>query len=409
MIKNIDVIFWVEHKDRELECYKVIAQKLKNKYGLTSLIISNFFHSHYLWLYKAKVYIFNNLNNNIGWPDGFIWSTYRDSVVYISHRWEQNLFPINFEFKAPYNEFEKQKVKLFAWDEYFKEYLINYGVSANNISIVGNIASDILYKLQNNSYNLRYKLSKEFSLNITKQWLFLPMNFNWAFMDETTIINKIKNGYNEKVAHEYNEYSKKCLKEFIIFIEKVNKQHNFEIILRPHPSITPKNYINTFNNILGYIPSNILINKSYSVREWIIASDVIGSNWSTSVWDAYQIGKKSFYFSPYERPNWLNTYWLDSVDNIQNIKEFNEFHNQDRIANSDYLDTSMNSIDKFAYEIYSILPNNYPKIKLINIFYIKYLFKYYIKNTLCKYFRCKFIQEWQTYDWFDAIKIRKIK
>ena len=403
MFKKVDVIFWVEHKDRELDSYKEVAKILKEKYNLTSLIISNFFHSYLLWIYKPKLIIWNNLTDNKGWPDGFIWNLYKDDLVYISHRWEQLLSPINFKFKAPKNNFEKKKVKLFAWNEDFKNYLISYGVKKENIFVVGNIANNILFNMKNKKNEFREKLSNEFNLDKEKKWLFLPMNYNWAFFTDEMVKSRIKRGYDKKIAREYREYAKKCLREFVFFIDELSKK-DFEIILRPHPSITEDDYKKVFKDILGYIP-NILINKSYSIREWIIASDIIGSSWSTSVWDAYQIGKKAFYFTPYKRSTWLDTFWMKEVSNIKNIKEFEEFEKKEiKNLNKNSIDTY--ALENFAKIINNLIPKDYPKVKEIEFKYIKNFFKYFIKDKLCKYFNCLKIPKWQHYDYFKWKEIK---
>ena len=403
MFKKVDVIFWVEHKDRELESYKEVAKILKEKYNLNSLIISNFFHSYYLWIYKPKLVIWNNLTDNKGWPDGFIWNLYKDQITYVSHRWEQLLSPINYKFKAPRNNFEKEKVKLFVWNDEFKDYLVSYGVNKNNIFIIGNIANSILFDMRDKKEYFRDILSKKFNLDKNKKWLFLPMNYNWAFFVDEMIYRRINSGYDENIAWEYREYAKKSLKEFILFINELTKKYNYEIIVRPHPSITEDDYLRVFDDILGFLPKGVILNKSYSIREWIIASDIIGSSWSTSVWDAYQIGKKVFYFTPFQRPKWLDTFWMNKVPNIKNIKEFEEFENS-KMNVSDNMLLDITALENFSHVINEIIPKEYPNINKIELKHIKNFFKYWLKNKLCKYFKCFGIPKWQHYDWFDMIK-----
>ena len=402
MFKKIDVIFWVEHKDRELDSYKEVAKILKEKYNLNSLIISNFFHSYLLWIYRPKLVVWNNLTNNKGWPDGFIWNLYKDDLVYISHRWEQLLSPINFKFKAPKNYFEKEKVKLLVWNENFKNYLISYGVKEENIFVVGNIANNILFNMKDKKTEFRKLFAKEFNIDKNKKWIFLPMNYNWAFFSDDMVKGRIQGGYDKKIAWEYQKYAKQCLKEFIFFVNKLSKK-DYEIILRPHPSITEDDYKKAFNDVLGFLPKNILLNKDYSIREWIIASDIIGSSWSTSVWDAYQIGKKSFYFTPFKRPEWLDTFWMQKVPNIKNIEEFEEFE-REIIENKKFNSLDTNALNNFSKTINNLIPKNYPKIHKIEYKYIKNFFKYWLKNKLCKYFNCFKVPKWQHYDWFEYIE-----
>ena len=103
---------------------------------------------------------------------GYIWDTYGNQVKYISHRWEQLVFPYKFKLVAPKNYFEKNEVIFFAWDEEFKKYLVNNGVRKENIKVVGNIANNILFDLQNNQNDLKNRLSSDFSINKNKEWLF---------------------------------------------------------------------------------------------------------------------------------------------------------------------------------------------------------------------------------------------
>ena len=321
-MKEVDVIFFIEHKDRELESIKLIANKLREK-GKKSLILSVYFHVHYLYLYKAKVFVFPYLINKNDWPVSLIYKMYGDSVEYVNMNWEQLISKVNEEYKKPQDNFVKNKVKHIAWDEHFKEYLLKYGVEKNNIIVTGNPANEILYNLLDKKSELREKLSQEFGLDKNKRWLFLPMNYGWAFSNDKLIQSKINKGYPKKIAWEYRKYSRKCLKNFVYFIREISKKYECEIIIRPHPSITEYDYRAVFIKEIKYIPKKVLLNKSYSIREWIIASDIIGSSWSTSVWDAYNIGKLVFLFSPYKRPEWLNVWWNNKVKNITNFSEFN--------------------------------------------------------------------------------------
>ena len=91
------------------------------------------------------------------------------------------------------------------------------------------------------------------------------------------------------------------------------------IIIRPHPSIGVESYIDLFNVRVGRVPENVRLTKCYTIREWIVASDVIGSSWSTSVWDAHLIGKPGFLFTPYSRPEWLDVWWNEDVPNFDHL------------------------------------------------------------------------------------------
>lgn len=328
MIKNVDVIIFVEHKDRELESIEKLSETLKES-GLKILVLSIHFHLHYLMFYKAKVYVFPYLINRHDWPCSLVYKMYGNSVRYLNLNWEQLLSKANIAYKKPQDEFVKNEVSHIAWNQNFKDYLILNGVRDGNVHITGNPANEILFEMTGEYDKWRQKLSMELGLNIQKKWIFFPMNYAWAFATDSKIKSKIAKGFPADVAWDYRAYSKKCLLEFIPFVNELSKNKHTEIIIRPHPTITESDYEAVFNTEIGFVPDNVLINKSYSIREWIVASDLIGSSWSTSVWDAYNIGKPAFLFNPYERPDWLHVWWNDTVCNISKVEDLDSIKKVD--------------------------------------------------------------------------------
>lgn len=127
--------------------------------------------------------------------------------------------------------------------------------------MTGNPANEVLYNLLDKQDEWKVKLSNEFTLDTSKKWLFMPMNYAWAFSSDSLINAKIKKGYPEDKAWMHREYSQKCLNKFIYFIEKLSKEYNYEVIIRPHPSITEDDYKKVFYETIGYIPKNVYLIK----------------------------------------------------------------------------------------------------------------------------------------------------
>lgn len=292
MFREVDVIFFVEHKDRELESIKLIAEKLNNM-GYSSIILSTIFHLHYLLLYKAKVFVFPYLISKNDWPVNLVYKMYKENITYINLNWEQLIAPVIQQYKKPNDSFVKSIVKHISWDDDgFKDFLIESGVEDNNIRITGNPTNFILFELnKKDNQSLKNNIAKEFLIDPKKEWLFMPMNYGWAFSSDKTIKAKILKGFPEKEAWEYRGYSQKCLNEFI---NEISEKEDIEIIIRPHPGVSIEEYNKKFKEIIGKVPKNIFILKNYTIREWIIVSDIIGSSWSTSAYDAQKINKKAF-------------------------------------------------------------------------------------------------------------------
>jgi hypothetical protein len=147
------------------------------------------------------------------------------------------------------------------------------------------------------------------------------MNYSWAFSTDEQIQAKIVKGFPDPEAWQYRAKSRENLEKFAPFISELCLSGKYEIVLRPHPSILPEQWVEAFDRILGGQPKGLKITKAHSIREWIAASDVVGSSWSTSVLDAKFCGKPAFLFLPVSMPDWLWCDWFAEVPNISSSAE----------------------------------------------------------------------------------------
>ncbi|AOW76476.1 hypothetical protein A3Q34_06150 [Colwellia sp. PAMC 20917] len=319
---NIDFLFLMEHEDREGAALYNITERLSKK-GYYCVILSTEFHSHRYGQYNPKCIVFPYSIDDKTWPVSFFRNKkWRESQL-VSLNWEQLLSNANKEFKKPKSDVIKSFFKHLAWDESFKDFLCSSGVRPTNVEVIGNPLHELLFHETLNSSDLTASLKKEFAIPHQADIYFFPMNYGWAFSSDKTIKAKIKMGYDENIAWQYRDYSKRCLNKFVKFITKaaiVNTTDYF--IIRPHPSISIEQYELIFKQLKLDIPKNILITKSYSIKEWISVAKLIGSSWSTSVWDSIKIGKIGFLFTPEPRPEWLNTFWNNKVTNLSSVEEF---------------------------------------------------------------------------------------
>ena len=84
----VDVLLFLEHKDRELEVVVEIARKLRAEYGLSVAIASTVFDRLFsLWMVRPKVVLFHS---NKSLPPIFH-TIYGDRIEYACLNWEQML------------------------------------------------------------------------------------------------------------------------------------------------------------------------------------------------------------------------------------------------------------------------------------------------------------------------------
>jgi surface carbohydrate biosynthesis protein len=403
-----DYIFLIEHEDREKLCVERICQKLKLK-GKSSCIISLEFHLFLMSKIDAKNIVIPYGFAQDQWPINYLYKM-NPNAEFFSLNWEQILTPINQEYKKPRDYFFKEIVKHIAWTDDFKSFLIKSGVNEKNISITGNVHYELLAEECLNEFSVKKQISQSYNIDVDKKWVFLPMNYAWAFISDNEIRGKIKKGYDSINAWRYKEYAKKCLSSFIVFLDLLSQKYDDHIfIVRPHPSISAEQYYEQARKKSIEFSKNVYFLKDLTIREWIVASDVVGSSWSTSVWDAVNSGKKGFLFTPYKRPDFHDLSWKKSVINFSEFSEVNFDLLTSNILSerSDSLDNASNNIANFFTN--SSHENSLKEKQIITKFNLKQLIIFrlkvlrtYIRYVLVRFFNGVFINKGLLRDYFEA-------
>lgn len=402
MLKEVDVIFLVEHKDRELDSIKLLAKKLKEE-NITSLILPVYFGLFFTLIYKAKLYVLFGIFFENHFPTGIL-KKYISNAKYMSMNWEQYLSPINIKFKKPRDSFTKEEVKHIAWDRIFYDYLVSSGVKKENISITGNIFDFLLHKYISEHKNVIYKnYSKKYNIDKYKKRIFFAMNLGWSFFGKNQIQFRLNMGYDKDILYDHITISKNYRKIMIKWILEASKKFdNYLFIIRPHPSASEKQYVDYIMKNHDSISNNILITKDETIKEWITISDKIYSNWSSTVKDALNNGKDASLIAPIKRPDWLNVIWNDEVNNIMNLHDFFEdlkTINKSNILNNKTINTIPDNITFFISEIMNI---EHANVSIIKGLFQPVIFRQIIKNILCKYCKCFGVKNTK-YDYFEKL------
>lgn len=344
----VDVLFFAEHRDRELQTICEIARILRENYGLSVAIASVTFHAMISILCVCpKVVVVPFALNENDFPISIFRKVYKNSIVYANMNWEQILHSNNIEYKRPKDSFSKFKFKQLCWGKAHKQFLLESGVEESNIFITGNPSTSLLMKISSKS-NLREVIAKKFCLPSNVIWHFFPMNDAWAFTSDYHIKTRIVNGYNPKNAWEYKEYMVKLVNQVIDwFIEMENRSASkeFIIILRPHPSVSVEEYQKIFADKIGYIPKFIYLSKDLSAKEWLVASDTCFTTFSTVALDATCIGKPAYLMEPINFPAFLKMTWHDKLPHIYCYNDFWEKLSKDNHTHSEIITEFKNYVD----------------------------------------------------------------
>ncbi len=319
------VYFFIEHKTREYETVARIAHLLDQKHSISSRILSIPFHSHYLmWLPPPDLMVVPFGMDEQDWPLRAILHRYDFKMPVLNMCWEQLLSDCNKDYKRPRGEFLLNHMRYIAWDVPFQDYLIKSGVDPSHISIASNPNVSLLAVKQRQYVHFNQQFRHQFGIAHDQTICFLPMNYAWAFISERTVQNRIDRGYDPDQAVAYHSFSKQSLERFLTVVVEIAKTYpELFIVLRPHPGVSVDQYLDAFDVPL---PANIKVTTQGTVQDWVVVSDLVGSSWSTVVYDAFKFGKPAFLFQPFALPDWLDVDWMHDVPRFQDQSHFDAWY-----------------------------------------------------------------------------------
>lgn len=321
---NLDFIWLIEHISRELDVAAAVKVLLEKKFRKTVKILplsstSEFskYNPHTVLLpfcYKASDS--SVLNSLKSWPQ----------ANFINLAWEQIFYKANLEYKAPHDEIAKKYVIHHSWSKSRKKFLISKNVPEKNIFVNGHPA----YALYQNPYRkvfpVKNEIAKKLNLSVKKKWLFFPENYSWYFYSDKNINEIIKSGQSEEVIYIMRHYCKKAFLNVLKWLNQIVIKYgeNYEIILRPRPAFSLEYFTKRLKELYPDFSSSIHIIKDYSVREFILASDLIVSSFSTSLIEAAVAGKPIAMLEPFPIPKELSASWYHLVPKIKSVQEFTD-------------------------------------------------------------------------------------
>jgi len=316
-MKNIDILYLYQHVARELDIACIVSNILKTNYNI-KIKISHWRYGldNLLNKYKPKIVILPFCYNVNDFTS--ILLKCRKSI-FINLAWEQLFSDGTKNVKAPRDYFSHKHVFHQAWGIFFSEYLQQHGVLSENIFVNGNPTYMLYHEPYRKYYNKddRSSLADKHNLDISKKWILFPENYGMAFYSNSVIEGFSNRGGNKEEVTSMRNYSLKCFEKAFLWCSEVAKNDDrVQFIIRPRPAISLKIFTKKLKQIVDDLPSNFRVIKDGSIREWILASDVIISSYSTSLIEAAVADKSVYMIEPYPLPESLLTEWYEFVDRI---------------------------------------------------------------------------------------------
>jgi surface carbohydrate biosynthesis protein len=245
---------------------------------------------------------------------------------YLNVAWEQILYKGQRNIKAAADDFARHKVIHHAWGQFYRKFLLEHGVTEDNVFLNGNPVYQLYLDPYKQYYRDRSWLASEYGLDEEKRWVFIPENYRWAFQ---------KSGWIKKLAERggdtledllrMREFSADSLTELLKWCNQTSQNGKLELIFRPKPATMLQEMISFFyERVSETKPACLHFKKGESVREWILASDVVISSFSTTLIEAAIAGKPVFMVEPVPLIEAFHNDWYHHVARIRNEEEFEE-------------------------------------------------------------------------------------
>ena len=322
--RNADVLWLVEHVARELDAACIVKAMLESRFQISVQICQlnrDYKIATRLMSPRLVVFPFFYRRSDPGvkpycdaWPE----------ARFMNLAWEELFYGANSDFKRPADDFARQSVHFHAWGDFYKEYLLQSSVDPAHIFVNGNPAFQLYFKPYRRYFKTREQIAAENGLDPTRRWILIPENYRWAFIPDESIEDlRGRNADTDEISR-LRIYCRKALRELIQWCAEAAKAGDFELILRPRPATTLAEFQAFAAEVVNLLPGNMHIIQSDSVREWILASDVVMSSYSTTLIEAALVEKPIFMVETLPVPASLTCDWHSLIECITTKKEFLE-------------------------------------------------------------------------------------
>lgn len=319
-MRRVDIAYLYEHASRELDVACAVSARLRKDHGLSVQILH--------WPQGFSEAVASLKPRLVTLPFCYSERSYVNLLhfwnesLFFNLTWEQLLYPGNQKAKTPRGEFALRHVVHHAWSEAYADLLRDQGIPDEHIFCNGQPAYALYDEPYRRYFPSREELAAGYGLDKDKRWIFFPENYNWAFYSDATLQRFLADGQSLEDITQMRDFCNRSLRAVLNWCRTAAMQQDVEIILRPRPSTTLERFRQEVEQNLPDLPAGLHMIQDESVREWILASDVVISSHSTSLIEAAVAGKQTYILEPFPMPAPLRAAWHVHVARIKDMEAF---------------------------------------------------------------------------------------
>jgi len=327
--KCVDVLLFVEHRDRELEITCAVAALLRQTYGLRVAIASLLFHPvAAAILVRPKVVVTPSTAFGRGSAGWLFHQVYGDQISFVNMNYEQFISSWKGKYKSAKHAVSLHSQKQLVWGRFFADFLVETGTNPSNIHVTGRpLASLLRRQYRGTRKRQRQACAERCGLDPNSKWLFFALTDGLAFIDQRKIDNIIGQGAKEQEFLHHVEIVKQTLTHIIEWLRAFAEDQaasQYEIIVRPHPSVSTEAYQQLFIDTIGSVPSNVVFTKELTAHAWLVACDRYYTNYSTLAMDAKALNVPTHILRPVAPPADENYWWCSGGIEIESFEGFRD-------------------------------------------------------------------------------------
>ncbi|NOX63183.1 MAG: hypothetical protein GXP42_14755 [Chloroflexi bacterium] len=327
-MKSVDIVYLYEHVVRELDVACAVKHYLERDAGLSVELVQYPYGVHraiaqvrprmvllpfcYYDCFALPKHSFGACL--VEWPQ----------AIYVNLAWEQLLYKGNQASKTPTGEFALKHVFHHAWSESFRDLLLAQGIPSKRIFLNGHPAYSLYDFPYKDCFVSRAQLAATYGLDVNKRWVFFPENYNWMFY---TMSDLKRHGQYDRQRERVDELVRFCQSSFarvMRWFVNLARERDFEIIVRPRPATPLEQFEAKVRETVPDRPPQVRVLKEGTVREWILASDIVVTSHSTSLIEAAVAGKPAYMLEPHPIPENLHAPWHDLALHLQTEEAFRQ-------------------------------------------------------------------------------------